>query len=192
MRKIFHRFLTSKRGVAAIEFAMIAPILVFLLLATFDAGRAIAIYIKVRSASFTLAAITNQYTTGNNGIASADMTAIAGSTTAVFAPYSSAPAVVTISQIKETSATNAVVSWSYSVGGTAYAQGASWSKLPSQFTASNACNSYPCYFIFAEVSYKYTPVFASFITGTLKLADNLYAVPRSSVCVQYLSVPGTC
>lgn len=192
MRKLLHRFLASSRGIAAIEFAMIAPILVVLLLATFDAGRAIAVYIKVRSAVFTLAAITNQYTTGTNGIASADMTAITGSTTAVFAPYSSTPAVVTITQIKETSATAAVVSWSYSVNGTAYTQGATWTKLPSQFTASKACNSFPCYFIYAEVSYKYTPTFGAFVTGSLKMSDNLYAVPRSSTCVQYLSVPASC
>ena len=40
---------------------MVLPVLLLMLLATFDAGRAIAIYMKVRSATYTLAAITNQY-----------------------------------------------------------------------------------------------------------------------------------
>jgi Flp pilus assembly protein TadG len=189
---LYRRFLASTHGVAAIEFAMIAPMLVLLLLASFDGGRAIALYIKVRSAAFTLAAITNQYTTGNNGIQSTDMTAITGSTSAVLAPFSSGPAIVKISQIKATSAANAIVSWSYSLGGTAYAQGSAWTKLPSQFTTTNVCNSYPCYFIYAEVSYKFTPSFGSFVTGPITLSDNLYATPRSSVCVQYLSVPSAC
>ena len=115
-----------------------------------------------------------------------------GSTAAVLAPYSSTPVVVTISEIKATSASNAAVSWSYSLNGTAYAKGALWTTLPAQFTTTNACNSYPCYLIFAEVSYKYTPSFGYFVTGPITLSDNLYVTPRSSVCIQYNSLPGTC
>ncbi len=61
--RLYRRFIASTRGVAAIEFAMILPVLLILFLGSFDAGRAIAIYMKVRSASYALAAITNQYTT---------------------------------------------------------------------------------------------------------------------------------
>src|SRR5580704_13747593 len=55
------RFVASTRGVAATEFAMVVPVLLIIFLATFDAGRAIAIYMKVRGATYALAAITNQY-----------------------------------------------------------------------------------------------------------------------------------
>jgi len=188
---ISRRFAVSTRGVAASEFALILPMLLILFLATFDAGRAIAIYMKVRAATFALATITNQYTTSTNGIQTADMTAITGSSAAVLAPYSASPVVEKITQIKAASANAATVSWSYSLNGTAYTQGAAWS-LPSQFTSSNACNSYPCYFIYAEVSYTYTPAFGYFLTGPITLKDNLYVTPRSSACVQYNSVPSTC
>jgi Flp pilus assembly protein TadG len=192
LAKICRRFDASTRGVAAVEFAIIIPVLLLLFLASFDGANAIAVYMKVRSATFTLASITNQYTTSTNGIQSTDMTAITGSTAAVLAPYSSTPVVVTISEIKAASASSAAVSWSYSLNGTAYAQGTSWKTLPSQFTTINACNSYPCYLIFAEVSYKYTPSFGYFVTGPITLSDNLYVTPRSSVCIQYNSVPSTC
>ena len=89
-------------------------------MATFDAGRAIAIYMKVRAATYTLASITNQYSM-SAPIQSTDMTAITGATAAVLAPYPSAPATVTITQIKQTTSSQATVNWSYSLNGTAYA-----------------------------------------------------------------------
>jgi Flp pilus assembly protein TadG len=186
------RFIGATRGVAAVEFAMILPMLLILLLATFDAGNAIAIYVKVRSATYSLAAITNQYGTGNNAISAATMTAITGATGAVLAPYSSTPTTVVISQIKATSASAAVVSWSYAVNATALTPGASYSSLPTNFAANSCGGTYPCYVVLAQVSYSYTPAFGAFLTGPIMLSDSLYVTPRSSVCVQYNSVPSSC
>jgi Flp pilus assembly protein TadG len=189
---IFRRFASSNRGVAAIEFALVLPVMLLLLLASFDAGNAISIYMKVRAASFTLAAITNQYNSTNDPIQAADMQAITGATAAVLAPYSSTPVVATITQIKVISATSAKVSWSYSLNGTAYTAGATWASLPTRLVSTNSCNSYPCYLIFAEVKYTFTPSFGYFVTGPLVLSDNLYTVPRSSVCVVYVPQSATC
>ena len=61
---ICRRFGASTRGIAAVEFALILPVLMVLFLSTFDAANGIAVYMKVRSASYVLAAITNQYGTG--------------------------------------------------------------------------------------------------------------------------------
>jgi Flp pilus assembly protein TadG len=187
---ICRRFVASTRAVAAIEFAIIMPVLLIMLLATFDAGRAIAIYMKVRAATYTLAAITNQYSKVTP-IQATDMQAITGATAAVLAPYPSTPATVTITQIKQTTSSQARVSWSYSLNGTAYTAGTTWARIPTGLTTSNACNSYPCYLIFAEVQYTFTPSFGYFITGTLNFSDNLYATPRSSLCIPYVPVTGT-
>lgn len=189
--RICRRFVASTRGVAAIEFAIILPVLLLMLLATFDAGRAVAIYMKVRSATYTLAAITNQYSM-TAPIQSTDMQAITGATAAVLAPYPSAPAIVTITQIKQTSSSQATVSWSYSLNGTAYGRGSTWSSLPSGLSTNKACSGtgYPCYLIFAEVKYLYTPSFGYFVIGTLTFSDNLYATPRSSTCIPYVPITG--
>jgi len=42
------RFVASTRAVAAIEFSIVLPVLMLIFLGTFDAGRAIAIYMKIR------------------------------------------------------------------------------------------------------------------------------------------------
>lgn len=178
---IYRRFIASTRGVAAIEFAMIMPVLTVIFLGSYDGGRAIAVYMKVRSATYTLDAITNQYTT----IQSSDMQAIVGATSVVLAPYSSTPVVVVISQIKINTGGKATVSWSYALNGTALAQG-STVTIPAGLVASgNTCGTYPCYLIFGQVSYTYTPLFGFFGSGGITLADSLYVTPRSSACIFY-------
>jgi Flp pilus assembly protein TadG len=175
--RITRRFIASTRGVAAVEFAMILPVLAVMFLASFDAGRAIAVYMKVRSATYALDAITNQYTT----IQSTDMTSIVGATSVILAPYSSSPVAVTISQISVNSASNATVSWSYTLNGTALTKGATVT-VP---TALSTCGTYPCFLVFGQVSYTYTPMFGYFGSGGIRLSDNLYVTPRSSQCIKY-------
>jgi Flp pilus assembly protein TadG len=178
---IYRRFIASTRGVAAIEFAMIMPVLTVIFLGSYDGGRAIAVYMKVRSATYTLDAITNQYTT----IQSSDMQAIVGATSVVLAPYSSTPVVVVISQIKINTGGKATVSWSYALNGTPLAPG-STVTIPAGLVASgNTCGTYPCYLIFGQVSYTYTPLFGFFGSGGITLADSLYVTPRSSACIFY-------
>jgi Flp pilus assembly protein TadG len=171
---IFRRFRQSTHGIAAVEFAMILPVMATIFLATFDGGRAIATYMKVRSATYALAAITNQYST----IQSTDMTSIAGATSVVMAPYSSTPAIITISQIAISNKGAATVSWSYSQGGTALSQG-------STVTVPTNLNVNSTYLIFAQVSYKFTPVFGYFGSGGITFSDNLYVTPRVSNCINY-------
>jgi len=177
---ICRRFVASTRAVAAIEFGMILPVLLLLFLGSYDAGRALAIDMKVRSATYTLAAITNQYTT----IQSTDMQAIVGATSVVLAPYPSSPIVVVVSQLTISASGKATVSWSYSLNGTAR-------SLGSTVTIPSALATPGSYLIYGEVSYTYTPSFGYFLTGPITLADNLYVTPRSSTCIVYVPQNGT-
>jgi Flp pilus assembly protein TadG len=175
---LWRRFAGSTRGVAAVEFAMIMPVLAVMFLASFDGGRAIAIYMKVRAATYTVDAITNQYQT----IHDSDIQTILGATTAVLAPYSSSPAGVTVSQIKiDPNNGNATVDWSDTQGGTAHAIG-------SPITVPTTLAVKGSYLIFGEVSYKYTPMFGYFGSNTaINLSDNLYVIPRSIASITRIS-----
>lgn len=190
---ICRRFAASTRGVAAVEFAIIMPVLLLLLLASFDAARAIAVYMKMRAATFTLAAITNQYNNTNDPIQSADMQAILGATSVVMSPYPSAPIKVVVSQLSISSKGKVTVSWSDTLNGVKRTKGSTVS-IPSSFTPpNNSCGSYPCYLILSEVSYTFTPSFGSFVTGPITFSDNLYVTPRSSSCILYTpQTPTSC
>jgi Flp pilus assembly protein TadG len=181
--RIYRRFVVSARGVAAVEFALVSPMLLLLLLGTIDAGRAIAVYMKVRSATYTLNSITNQYIV----IHDTDMQQILGATAVVLSPYPSAPVTVVISQLSVSSGGLATVSWSDTLNGTARSVG-STVTIPAALAAPVPPNNVvtcqrahptdPCYLILGEVSYTYTPMFGYFITGAIGLADKLYMTPR--------------
>jgi len=175
------RFAASTRGVAALEFAMVLPVLAVIFLSTFDGGRGLAAYMKVRAATYALAEITNQYAT----IQSSDMTAILGASSVVMAPYNSATPVVTISQIKINSSGVAKIEWSANQGGTAR-------TVNSTVTVPTSLNVNSSYLIFAEVSYTYTPLFGFFGSSGITLSDNLYVTPRSVSCIVYVPQSSTC
>lgn len=173
--RMHRRFIASTGGVAGIEFGMILPLLIGLLLAFYDAGTAVAIYTKTHFATATLAQITNQYNSTSEPIHDTDMAQIPGATAAVLAPYSSTPATSNVSQIAISSSGAATVSWS-----TNRTPGSSF-PLPSALAVPNS------YLIYATVSYTFTPAFGSFITGPITLSDSIYVSPRNSAFVARIS-----
>jgi Flp pilus assembly protein TadG len=189
--RVFQRFRASTRGVAAIEFAFLFPVLLLLLLAGIDGGRAVAISMKVRSTAYVVDAIANQY----SAIYDSDMSTILGASATVVAPYASGPVAITLSQIAINSGGAATVSWSDTLNGTAYAAGSSIT-VPANLTPSSnpkTCASFPCYVLLAEVSYTYTPMFGHFSTGTINLSDKIYVTPRNVVCIKRNNtVPASC
>jgi Flp pilus assembly protein TadG len=170
LKKIIRDFVSSQRGMAAVEFAMVAPILPVLLLGTIDAGKGVDVYMKVRSATTVLAEISNQYKT----IHDSDMQQILGATAVVLAPNTGSPKVV-ISQLHVTAAGAATVSWSNTLNGVARATGSAVS-VPSSFSVGT-------YVLLSEVSYKFTPFFGLLMQAPVTLKDSLYSVPRSSASI---------
>jgi Flp pilus assembly protein TadG len=191
---LYRRFLASTRGVTAIEFGLVFPMLLVLLFGSIDAGRAIAIYMKVRAATYALDAMANQYPS----VQDTDLQLISGAAAVVLAPYPSGPSGVRISQIEITTG-GPVVAWSYGLNMTPYAYLSTHVTVPGNLASTSAPNnacptaSYTtgnvpplgCYLLLAEVQYTYTPMFVQFITGPITLSDRLWLAPRNSLCVQF-------
>lgn len=165
-------FANDKRGVSAVEFAMLLPLMLTLYLGGVEVSQGISIDRKVTLTARTVADLVAQ-------VASIDTTGInaaLGAATAVMAPYPDANAKVTVSVIAIDANGNAKVKWSSSKNGTARAVG-------SSVTLPSALNVPSTSLVWGEASYTYEPSIGYMVTGTMNLSDQIFMRPRLSETV---------
>jgi Flp pilus assembly protein TadG len=163
------RFGRDARGVSAVEFALVLPLMVTMYLGASEVSQAITASRKVTLVSRTVADLASQ----SAGITNASMTNILNASAAVAAPFPSAKLTVTVSQVKIDANSNATIEWSDTLHGTKHGTGASVT-LPAALNVANT------WLIWTEAEYSYEPTFGSAITGTLALKDQMYMRPRVS------------
>lgn len=164
------RFTRDRRGVSAIEFSLIAPLMIGLYLGCAEISDGVAADRKVSLIAGALSNLTAQATT----LSTTDMTNILDASSAIIMPYSASLLKMTVSCIKMNSTGVATVQWSVTRNGTARSVGSTYT-FPSTSAALAVANSW---LILSEVSYAYTPSVAYTITGTLTLSDQMYMSPR--------------
>jgi Flp pilus assembly protein TadG len=170
IRQVNARLFADRRGVSAVEFALIAPVLVVLYLGLTEASQGIGIKRKVALTTHALSDLASNPKAGTS-VNDAEMTNILNAAAAVMTPYPAGPLTVTVSAIDIDSNGKATVAWSDTLGGTARGTG-STVTIPSALAVPNS------QLIFSEVAYGYTPAIGFTITGTLTLSDKLYMAPR--------------
>lgn len=160
------RIARDQRGVSAVEFALLAPVMIGLYLGCVEISDGVAVDRKVSLTATALANLTAQVST----ISASDMTNILDASTATIAPYDASKLKMTVSCLNIDANKNVTVKWSTTrnggVGGTV--------SLPSALAVANS------QLIFAQVSYAYTPTVGYTITGALTLSDQMYMTPRIS------------
>jgi len=169
VRRPLRRFLRDKRGVSAVEFAMLLPLMITLYLGGVEVSQAVAVDRKVTLISRSLGDLVAQATTVSN----ADMTNILAATAAIIVPYVDAKLKITVSSVVIDAQGVAKIAWSDTKNGTARAVG-------STVTLPAALNTASSSLIWAESQYAYTPVIGYVITGTMTLKDQIYMRPRLS------------
>jgi len=166
------RLVPDQRGVAAVEFAMLLPLMVTLYLGGVQLSQAVAIDRKMTLISRTVADLVAQVTS----VSSSDMTNILAASSAIIAPYSSTKLKLTVSSVTIDSTGKATIAWSKTLNGTARTVG-STVTLPTALDVANTS------LIWGESSYAYTPPVGYVITGTMTLSDQIYMAPRLSTSV---------
>jgi len=168
-RRALRGFRDDKRGVSAVEFAMLLPLMITLYLGGVEVSSAIAVDRKVTLVARTLGDLVAQSTSVN----STDMTNILNAASSVVQPYQSSLIQVTVSRVDVDANSVAKVVWSKTKNGTARAAN-SVVTLPAALNTANTS------LIWAESQYAYTPTIGYVITGTMTLRDQIYMRPRLS------------
>jgi Flp pilus assembly protein TadG len=169
MRRRIGGFAGDKSGIAAVEFAMLLPLMLSLWLGSVELSQGIAADRKVTLTARTIADLVSQVTNINN----ADMTNSLNAAAGVVAPYPVSNLKVTVSSVTIDANGKATVAWSDTLNGTARSVG-------STVTLPTALNVASTSLIWSEVQYSYKPVVGYVVTGTLTLKDQIYMRPRLS------------
>ena len=164
---LLRRFASEARGVSAVEFALLLPVMVALYLGGVEISTGVSLQRKVTLTAGTVANLTAQAT----ALTTSDVSNILNAASAILAPYSTTGATVTVSCIGIAANGTAKVDWSVSQGGTARATGSSIT-LPTALAVPSS------QLIYSEVSYPYKPTVGYTISGTLTLSDHMYMSPR--------------
>ena len=181
VRRPIRRLLRDKRGISAVEFAMLLPLMVTLYLGGVEVSQAVAIDRKVTLISRSLGDLVAQATNVSN----AEMSNILAASAAIVVPYQDSKLKITVSSVKIDAQGVAKIAWSDTKNGTARAVG-------STVTLNAALNTANTTLIWAEAQYAYTPTIGYVITGTMNLKDQIYMRPRLSDCVTRDGVVSTC
>jgi Flp pilus assembly protein TadG len=165
------QFRRDQRGVSAVEFALLLPLMITLYLGGVEVSQAISIDRKVSLTARAVADLVARTTAVN----AAEMTNILDAATTVTAPYSSANIKVKVSQVYIKADGSSTVDWGA-------AKNTSKRNKNDPVTVPSALKmaGKDSYLIWAEVEYGYKPTIGYVITGTLNLTDQIYMRPRMS------------
>ncbi len=162
----------DRRGVALIEFAFAAPILLLLFVGGYQLMDAVSAYRKVTTTVRALSDLTTQSTS----LTPAGAQQVLAASQQIMIPYSAANAVLRVTQVKVDVFGNATVDWSQALNGTGYTKGSAVA-LPAFWNVANT------YLIYSEINYQYVPGIASKLIGPIPLRDTIYMSPRNSASV---------
>lgn len=174
LRTKLARFAGDKRGVSAVEFAIILPFMAMLYLGGTALTQAIIVKRKVVLVAHTVGDLVAR----DNSITDAEVTAVFDAAKAVFAPYAwNGLLKIKLSSVNVNAAGTATVGWGEALQDTARANNSSVT-LPVGLNTPNTS------IIWAEVTYDFTPpIGGAFTGGTMTLTDQLYIRPRLVTCV---------
>jgi Flp pilus assembly protein TadG len=176
MLKRLQHFLKARDGLAAVEFALIAPVMIVLFFGALEFSMAIDCHTRVNNVAATTADLVAQSTV----ISSTDATNIFSAANSILYPYASAGAKIVVSSLVDDGKGAATVAWSEAQNTTKRTQGATVS-VPAGLIVSGSGGSV----ILAEISYSYTSPTLVVLTGPVNMTGSFYSKPRRSLTVTH-------
>jgi Flp pilus assembly protein TadG len=161
------RFLRNDDGVAAIEFAIILPVMLLLSMGAIELTDALSARRKVTVASSALSDLIAQQRDVNGVYASNAFTAVS----MIMEPFSSDGLASVVSSIVVDKDRNATVAWSLARSKAPLQEGDPYT-LPNELRVANSS------VVVAQVGYNHTPMIGYTLTGTISMSEVTFARPR--------------
>ncbi|MGQ0685282.1 TadE/TadG family type IV pilus assembly protein [Bradyrhizobium sp.] len=168
------RFVRDRRANAAVEFAVIVPLMLTMFFGTVEFSSGVAVNRKVTLVARNMSDLVSQ----SSSVSDTDITNFTTTGKAIMTPYDSTPLKATVSELYIDPATlTAKVKWS---------KGSSPRATDSTVSIPSALKIGGTYLIYSEVSYNYVPAVGYvMVKSGIKLSDFTFTRPRQSLCVLY-------
>jgi Flp pilus assembly protein TadG len=182
MRRLLKRFRRNREGLAAVEFALLLPVMITLFFGIVEVSLALGARADVTNVASTGADLIAQ----ESSVSTSDMSNVWSAINAILYPYNTSTAKVTITSIiYDTTSKSLVagkVAWSCTKNGTARTTN-STVTLPAGLMTVNGS------VIMSEIAYPYASPTSQIITGPLNMTNTFYTKPRR---VAQIAGPSSC
>lgn len=166
------RFRRDRRGVSAVEFALIAPFMILLYLGAVDLSLALSIDRKITSTASALADLVAQ----DDIITDDEIVDILNAGAVIVAPFDPNPLQIRISSVMMQTDGSVDVQWSDARGTSPLAEGSTVAVPGGVLTPNRSI-------IMVEIDYGYDTLFSQLNVSRFELSEVFYLRPRRSIVV---------
>jgi Flp pilus assembly protein TadG len=167
------KLLADRRGVAAVEFALLVPILLLLYFGVVELTQGLMTQERAAHTASTIGDLTAQSAT----IDQAELGDIFAMGDTIMYPYPTTSLQMRISSLVADASGKITVAWSEGQGMAALGKGSAVNNLPKNVVTANES------VIMAETQYTYTSVFGQIMPTPVVFNEKYYLRPRTSVTV---------
>ena len=178
VRRSWRDLFVHAGGVAAIEFALVVPLVIIVYAGGFELVQAATVNRKLTDTTVQLANVTTQYTAV---AATPDLNNIFAASSQIMAPYPTSSLTIVVSEVQTDASSHGTVAWSqgYPTGTPCLAKNSAVT-LPAGFASPSS------FYVLVQTTYSYAPTIGSAFVHTIPMTDQIFMVPRQST-----SIPAT-
>jgi Flp pilus assembly protein TadG len=183
IRRKLRFFLKAQRGAAAVEFALVVPLMLMLYIASLELSQAI---VADRRLTTVVGTVGDLVARSKDKLTSCDLTDYFTAAQSIMRPFSTTGLEQVVSQLQVDDEGVATVKWSIPFNGaTAHVVGDTFAIKDVPEMAEIAKNNY---LIVSESSYSYLPLLGLFFKTAFPLYHRNYYLPRFGGQIEYNTV----